>query len=153
MDVLGVDPGGTTGACLVGYDPKTKQTHGKILDEIAESDFLKWVDSWHKPDSPWTPGIVACEDFILRPAQYQGKERIAFESQWTELPVAKQIGAIQLKCFQLGIRCIMQQPSIKPVGYANAGLNYKKGSRREGIHMQDAAAHAYYLIKNGTKQK
>lgn len=152
MNILGVDPGKTTGAVLLEYDPKTCAViRSIIMDEIKEDHYLKWVNSWNEPGSPWQVNSVVCEDFILRPKQYQGKARIEFENQWTELPVAKQIGVVELRCYQLGVRLYMQQPSIKPVGYANAGMKYVKGSKSEGVHLRDATAHIYYLIKNGVK--
>lgn len=128
--ILGIDPGGTTGFGLV-HAPGVIQEIG----EVEKEEFLSWVNSW--TDDLFD--AVACEDFIARPKLTDGR--------WTELPVAKQIGAIQLRCFQLGKPCIMQQPSIKPVGYKLAKIKYTPGKR--GLHIYDGVAHAFHLLRLG----
>lgn len=139
--ILGIDPGGTTGYCLaeteaIGAGPVS------ILDvgEVKEKFFFDWLDSW---TNSFSTGIthVVCEDFIARPTFVSGR--------WTELPVAKQVGAIAYRAHQLNCIYVVLQPSDKPTGYKAAGLKYVKG--KQGTHIQDATAHAMYVAKLGFK--
>jgi hypothetical protein len=57
------------------------------------------------------------------------------------------IGSLTTLCKALERKApVKQQPSIKPVGYAFAGMKYLAG--KQGTHWQDALAHAvYYAVK------
>lgn len=142
MYCLGIDPGGTTGYAwvrLVGTD--------LVLIEagaVSDNGFYDWLDSWadkalQLPKDADERIFVACEDFIKRPDK--GNQ------EWLELPVAKQIGAAQYRAYQLNWRCIIQQPSCKPMGYKLAGLPYTPG--KAGTHIADAQAHAAFFLRNG----
>lgn len=141
MKILGVDPGGTTGYFLANF-LNQKDVELIRMEAVSEGKFFQWVDLLGMP--PLEFDIMALEDFIARPSFTDGR--------WTELPVAKQIGALQYRCHQLGKPCVMQQPIIKPTGYALLGMKYVKG--KKNMHMQDAAAHAYFLHRKGyTKEQ
>lgn len=132
MLILGVDPGGTIGTAYLLADKEG--CSWRLAEQVKDSNLFSWLDHTEKPDT------VVVEDFIARPTLTDGR--------WTQLPVAKQIGAIEYWAHINKIRFILQQPSCKPVGYAKAGLEYKKG--KQGVHMMDAMAHAaFYASKIG----
>ncbi len=152
--ILGIDPGKTTGACLIKPDFETKKWEMLIADNIRYGDFHKWLAAWNEMDSPWQVGAVALENFILRPAAKQGVKynRIPWEQMWLRLETSELIGAVKFRCSQLKIPCVMQEPSIKPVGYKLAGLEYVKGEHKLHTHMKDSTAHAVYLMHRGYKK-
>ncbi len=132
LHILGVDPGGTTG--LARLHVGEEGPWWQIAEQVRDKEMFSWLDHAELPD------VVVVEDFIARPKLTDGR--------WTELPTAKLIGAIEYWAHTKGVRFILQQPSCKPVGYAKAGLEYKKG--KQGTHMQDAMAHAaFYASKIG----
>lgn len=138
MLILGIDPGGTTGFCIVSKNGNDNSTVAPIsVGEIKQDKFNAWLDSWDILNLTH----IVCEDFIARPGLTNGK--------WTSLPVAKQVGAISYRAHQLGVTYIELQPSDKPVGYKAAGLQYVKG--KKGTHIHDATAHAFYVAKLGFK--
>lgn len=139
MRILGIDPGDKTGAVLLDSEGPSVLR----VETIEAKNFNSWLDTWNQTDSPWLVDIVAIEDFIARPSFTDGR--------WTELPVAKLIGRVEFRCHQLKIRCVVQQPSIKPVGYRFAGLAYPP-KKNPMIHVLDATAHAYFLLRNGYKK-
>lgn len=146
MYCIGIDPGGTTGYAWV----RLVGTKLVLIEagSVAESGFFDWLDSWadkvlQLPALDTDERIfVACEDFIKRPDKGN--------NDWLELPVAKQIGAAQYRAHQLSWRCVIQQPSCKPMGYKLAGLPYTPG--KAGMHIADAQAHAAYFLRNGAPQ-
>ena len=135
MRFIGIDPGGTTGYCILDKDPETKKIVIQDVGEVKSNSFYTWLDSWG------TKGlqVVVCEDFIARPNLTDGR--------WTEMPVPEQKGAIAYRSHQLGCRFVVLQPSDKPMGYKAANLPYHPG--KKGTHMQDASAHAFYAAKLG----
>jgi len=137
--ILGVDPGGTTGFCLVESEAIGRPTGHRIIavGEILSNDFFYWLQQW---DSQELTHVV-CEDWIQRPDMASGR--------WTPQSVAKQVGAISYRAFDLNCLYIELQPSDKPTGYKAAGLRYIKGKR--GTHIEDATAHALFVAKLGFK--
>lgn len=152
--ILGIDPGKTTGAVLIQPNEDGKRYEVLIADNIRQVDFHKWVNSWNQVDSPWQIGVVACENFILRPKSKQGKyDRIPWEQMWLKLETSELIGSVKFRCHQLKLPLAMQEPSIKPTGYGHAGLEYKKGQHTLHTHLTDATAHAVYLMRTGLRRK
>lgn len=135
MKILGIDPGKTTGWGLVTFGEDGHHTAIKfgtskdpnlldILDLILEADHIVY------------------ENFFVRPNQAR---RGSFD--WDPMVTPQVIGALKLLCHQHGKPISEQSPSVKPVGYGFASLNYKKG--KKGTHEFDALAHAFYCaVKN-----
>lgn len=142
MYALGLDPGGTSGFAWVRLkDDKLVLINAGM---VSENGYFDWLDSWtdyslQLEKDPDERIFVAIEDFIKRPDKGN--------NDWLELPVPKQIGAAQYRAYQLGWRCVLQQPSNKAVGYRLANLTYVKG--KAGQHTSDAIAHAAYFLRNG----
>ncbi len=139
MRVLGIDPGDTTGAFLLEATPgESKPPYAMCRMEMIPLDrFLDWVDLL---DSElWRCDWMVIEDFIARP-EFSG-------GLWQELPTAKQIGALIYRARQLGVKVVLQQPSIKPKGYLLMNMRYVKGAKN--MHIHDAAAHATYFVHEG----
>lgn len=132
--IIGVDPGKTTGWAVF--------TEGG-LKQVGESkgtkNFIAWLSEWAIPESI----LWVVEDYKVRPAKMQG----GFQHNWSNVQPARIIGMIEYVSTVYEHGFVLQQPSIKPVGYGQMGGNYKKG--KKGMHMQDAAAHVvYYVNKN-----
>lgn len=132
--ILGIDPGRTTGLALLSINEK-KAT----LVEALESKDLTAIDyNWllKKADH------IVCEDFKVRPLKARKGN-----FDWSNMETPKIIGSIQTLSKLLEKTVILQQPSLKPMGYGFAHLHYTAG--KKGLHIQDAAAHAmYFAVKN-----
>ncbi len=137
--ILGIDPGDTTGAMLIEVDPKNRKPPFPHLrmENVPLTNFFEWVD--YLDSEVWRADIWVIEDFIARPSFSQGV--------FQELPTAKQIGALLYRAHLLGVRVVLQQPSIKPTGYKLMNVKYIKGAK--GRHMLDAGSHAVYFAVNG----
>lgn len=135
--ILGLDPGGTTGFCLVESEAIGRPTGHSIVDagEIKRDQFFPWLQAWKTFDLTH----VVCEDWIQRPDMASGR--------WTPQDVAKQVGAISYRAFSLDCIYIELQPSDKPEGYRAAKMKYVKG--KKGTHISDATAHALFVAKLG----
>jgi hypothetical protein len=136
VNLIGIDPGKTTGWSCISIEDKTispglfGETKDMTLVEIQP--ILNEVD------------IVVYEDWLTRPKHLQ---RGAFD--WDPMYTPRVIGSLKTLCELLGKKpMIVQQPSIKPVGYGFANMKYVAG--KKGTHWQDALAHVvYYAVKSG----
>lgn len=127
MKLIAFDPGGTTGWCVM---ENTKRMPLQI-GELKNKDFYSGIKKLITPELD----LVVVEDFIIRPE---------YGTKWRKPDTPNKIGAIRLVCTELGIPEVLQQPSIKPVGYGWAGLVYVKG--KKGTHIEDAIAHGTYYF-------
>jgi hypothetical protein len=133
--ILAIDPGKSTGwasisvenqICKLGLFGVTKDTTlVELIPQIKEADYLVY------------------EAWLTRPKNLQ---RGAFD--WDPMLTPQVIGSFLTLCKALGkSEPAKQQPSIKPVGYAFAGMKYVPG--KQGDHWQDAMAHAvFFAVKN-----
>lgn len=134
MKILGVDPGKHSGVAMLEIKNKrAKLTEAYVELNVGSEKFRSLIEQ---------ATYVVVEDFKVRP----GKARQgAFD--WDQMETPKIIGKIELLADELGKKIILQQPSVKPVGYGYAGMKYVPG--KSGMHVFDAAAHAlFYLVKN-----
>lgn len=137
INILGIDPGKTTGLAVILINPETKKATldkawtSEDLTGIEYNEFLQAADH------------IIVEDFKVRPGKAKGG---SFD--WSPMETPKLIGSIQTLAALLGKKVVLQQPTIKPMGYGFAHIEYKKG--KPGTHIQDAAAHAMYFA---VKQK
>lgn len=139
--VIGIDPGKTT-----GWARLDTITHDRVTAESHDVDDT--FDLIHSMVSAPAneKAVFVVEDYIVRPPEMRGVR--SFEHNWHRPIAVNIIGAIQYACRTNDKTVILQQPSIKPVGYAFAGLTYVKGSRKKSVHMDDATAHAYFYAVN-----
>lgn len=133
MNLLALDPGGTT-----GYARFLQDEEGWYINEVGEvskDDILQWIENTG-------PDIYVVENYRDRPNDFRGNRG----RRWSEGETHRIIGAIDSRARRIGSPIVLQEPSIKPVGYGWAGMKYVKG--KKGMHRQDAIAHGvYYLIK------
>jgi len=136
INILGIDPGKTTGLVVLLINEETKKA---TLDKAWTSGDLTAIE--YNDDLKLADYIVV-EDFKVRPGKAQ---KGSFD--WSPMETPKLIGSIQTLAALLGKKVILQQPTIKPMGYGFARMLYKKG--KPGTHVQDAAAHAmYYAVRH-----
>lgn len=101
---------------------------------------------WMRGRDPSLSAII-CEDWRTRP-----KEESRHAGTWSEQIEARIIGIVMHEAWLRDIEFVLQQPSIKPIGYGNAGLKYIPG--KKGTHMQDAVAHgSYWWINKHLKRQ
>lgn len=133
MNVLGIDPGGSTGLALIRVEDKVaKLVHVQKSKDPTLKDARKLFEE---------ADVIVCEDWKTRPAK---AKQGAFN--YSSMPTARMIGAIEV--LSEGKMFVLQQAAIKPVGYGFANLHekYKKVPKSEE-HVLDAIAHAmYYLV-------
>jgi hypothetical protein len=99
--------------------------------------FYEWLEKELPPID-----LMVVEDFKIRPNEAR---RGTFD--WNQMVAPKVIGALEYVASVLKIPLKLQQPSIKPVGYAYLGKDYKLG--KANMHHWDALAHAmYYCVTN-----
>lgn len=129
--IIAFDPGGTTGFALLQEGQVVR------IGEVPHADLFPFLQETTKYLG--SDDIVICEDYKIRP----GKQNAHI---WQSPLAYRVLGNIELWAFQLGARFEIQQPSIKPVGYAR--LN-KKAGKGKGNHQYDALAHAvYYMMRH-----
>lgn len=136
INILGIDPGKTTGLAVLLINEETKKA---TLDKAWTSSDVTAID--YNDDLKLADFIVV-EDFKVRPNKAKGG---SFD--WSPMETPKIIGSIQTLAALLGKKVVLQQPTIKPMGYGFAHILYQKG--KPGTHIQDAAAHAmYYAVRH-----
>lgn len=129
--ILGIDPGKSTGLAMITIDDmkKPRLTEARVSYDVSAIEYNDWLK---------LADYIVVEDFKVRP----GKARQG-SFDWSSMETPKIIGSIQTLAKLLGKTVTLQQPTIKPMGYGFAHLNYVKG--KQGTHIQDAAAHAMYF--------
>jgi hypothetical protein len=134
MRIFAIDPGKSTGWAEIYLEDKliklsefgvTKDTTlVELIPKIKSADHLVY------------------EAWLTRPKHLQ---RGAFD--WDPMITPQVIGSFLTLCKALEKPVpVKQQPSIKPVGYAFAGMKYVQG--KQGTHWQDAMAHVFYAVKS-----
>lgn len=128
-NAIAFDPGKTTGvAYIVEGELKVNE-----LGEGALWEFLYQLGTLEFE-------VFVIEDYKIRPPSGPKK----YMHYWSSVQPAKIIGILEYTAWRIGAESVIQQPAIKPIGYARAGLPYQKG--KKGTHWQDAVAHlSYYL--------
>jgi len=132
MKILGIDPGKTTGLAMIEINPETKKPRlieARACMDVSGIEYNDWLKE---------ADHIVVEDFKVRP---QKAERGSFN--WSQMETPKIIGSIQTLAKLLGKTIVLQQPSVKPMGYGYAHMVYVKG--KQGTHIQDAAAHAMFF--------
>ena len=135
MKLLAIDPGKTTGWAEVEViDYKIQLGIFGVTKDTTLVDLLPNIKA---------ADVVIYEAWLTRPKHLQ---RGAFD--WDPMITPQVIGSLMTLCKTLEKQTVVkQQPSVKPVGYAFAGMKYVQG--KQGTHWQDALAHAvYYAVKN-----
>jgi hypothetical protein len=123
-----LDPGGTTGWCLVvnGELQDLGQVFGDVVilhDLITETQ----------------PDVVVAESFRLYPGMAQ-------KLRWSNLPVPVLLGGIELSCRLRCIPFVLQTPRAAKQKFPDATLKELGWYRRKGKHSRDATRHALLYI-------
>lgn len=133
MNFLSIDPGGTTGFAHF-LQEEDEQWRVKTFGEVAKADVYDWIEDTG-------PDLYVVENYRVRPQSISG-----YSHQWSSGETLRIIGALESRARRIGSPLVLQEPAIKPVGYAHAGLKYVKD--KKGMHVQDAIAHGvFYLVK------
>jgi len=132
--ILGIDPGKTTGWANITLEGNKIELG--IFGNTKDTTLVDLIPDIKKAD------LVVYEAWLTRPKHLQ---RGAFD--WDPMITPQVIGSLLTLCKALERpEPVKQQPSIKPVGYAFAGMKYVPG--KQGMHWQDALAHAvFYAVK------
>lgn len=138
--ILALDPGHTTGACLIRTAPTDKGFEVLWCDEIAWNDrfqVLRALIDGRIPMCP-PPRILVMEQFRLR----QGR---AFEQSGSEMPSSQVIGIAQafwwIQWQELTGMYFQEPGAMVRVMIPEEDLFWTKGSP----HKQDAYRHARYF--------
>jgi len=136
MKILGCDPGKTTGLGMIEVDGKTiKLVSMRESKDVTCSDYL---DLLQEADQ------IVLEGFLTRP-----KNARAGNFDWDDMVAPRVIGAVTALAHAFQKPLVIQQPAIKPVGYAWSNQRYVKG--KKGQHVPDALAHAVYYAVSKLK--
>jgi len=118
------DPGIVTGVAVSDEEGICQQVDQFTLEKLYE--FLKGIDD---------AAVFVVENFRIRPEKAQS-------FSWDGMKVIRIIGAIEFAAYKLGCEYILQEPSVKPIGYKWAGLSVPKDHSMS--HQTDAWAHLVY---------
>jgi hypothetical protein len=136
VNILGIDPGKTTGLAVIIIDLETKKAridHAGVSTDITAIEYRDLIEN---------ADVIVVEDFKVRPNKAKGG---SFD--WSPMETPKVIGSIQTLAALIEKKVVLQQPTVKPMGYGFANMKYVKG--KPGTHIQDAAAHAmYYAVRH-----
>lgn len=127
--VLGVDPGGTTGLCLLRVDPL----------EIINYDQVPWPEVLDVAEEWWVGrcAAVACERYVIT----------ARTAQLTQQPEALMvIGAFFLLARKVDLPMTLQSVGDAKAAFSNEYLN-ELGLRVKGKHARDALRHACLCVR------
>lgn len=137
MNILGIDPGKTTGLAVIIVNEETKKARIDLAETSSDLTAIEYNHLLQAAD------YIVVEDFKVRPNK---AKKGSFD--WSQMETPKIIGSIQTLAALIGKKVTLQQPTIKPMGYGFAHMIYVKG--KPGTHIQDAAAHAmYFAVKRG----
>jgi hypothetical protein len=133
VKILGIDPGKVTGLGMIEVDGKTiKLVSMRESKDVTCSDYL---DLLQEADQ------IVLEGFLTRP-----KNARAGNFDWDDMVAPRVIGAVTALAHAFQKSLVIQQPAVKPVGYAWSNQRYVKG--KKGQHVPDALAHAvYYAVR------
>lgn len=136
MRIFAVDPGESNGWCIL------EAVNRKAC--VISFGVEKRLDFYSRLEALFSDvDRVICEGWLTRP-----KDAKIGAFDWDSMPAAQVIGALECYSLMRGIPFVIQQPSMKPVGYGFLGKTYKKGAKN--VHHWDALAHGmYYLVKQG----
>ena len=89
MIILGVDPGGITGLCLVNFDKETYELKLLQEDEVHIDNLTPMELSFWLPDyAEWSVGLIVMESIVKTGRLTQGKidqiraaERVRYEAE------------------------------------------------------------------------
>ena len=126
---LAVDPGHATGWAAFDHNGQLM----KYGTAHTKEDFYDVLERY-------MPKTLIVENFRLVPWK-------AVDQSWSEFKTVKIIGACELFAFQTHAEVIMQEPTIKVMGYKLAMIPVPKNHALS--HETDAYVHGvYYLVNN-----
>ena len=129
-EYLSLDPGNSTGWATFTSEGKLITT-GTTKGKQELYDLLRSM--------PRSVQAVICEDFKLYPWKSN-------QQAWSQLDTVRYIGAVELWCAVTNRTLILQPSSVKPVGYAWAGM--RPTTRKSESHSMDAYVHGVYYLQS-----
>lgn len=135
-----LDPGADTGYALYAGDRLLEM--GELPWGVDGLAVWTWIEEHKELD------VMGAENYRILPEKWQDKR---YANVWSENHESQIIGGVRMAGHAYGFEVVVQEPAIKPAGYAFAGLTYVKGKKK--MHMQDAVAHgAYWWMMTGRKR-
>lgn len=135
FDVLGIDPGITSGFALATVNIQKQSVSFIPSWEVPIGDFSSWLKQYKDVE------VIVVEDFVLRP----DKKTEFMNKGFTSLETAKLVGRVEQFCFEHDIKRFLAQASDKAFAYKLIGETYVKG--KKGMHKLDAKAHARHYVR------
>jgi hypothetical protein len=137
LRILAVDPGESNGWCLLDLN-EDRTVHLVTFGTEKKLVFYRKLREWMQTD--YELDAVIAEDFKVRPINAK-----TGSFDWNRMPAPQVLGVLEFFAQSMTIPFVLQQPSIKPVGYGFLGKPYVKGAKN--AHHLDALAHGmYYLV-------
>jgi hypothetical protein len=138
--LLALDPGGTTGIAFFEKGKLKQRGVIKDYDMLSLENLIKTL----KPD------VVVVEEYVLYPWARK-------EQTWSDFPVPRFIGALQLICLQQKVELYFQTPAdatkfctdtkLKAWGYYKHSVG-----KDDANHINDAVRHGCYWILHRGKR-
>ena len=85
MNIMGVDPGVTTGVAVLAVDFKAQEIKSVGVEEVTS--YVKLVEIIKHE----RPGLIVCEEFVL----YEGKRQV---QSYSNFPASKREGVVEYAC-------------------------------------------------------
>lgn len=137
MNVIGFDPGKTTGVAIY---------HDNEPFSVAE---IRWEEIFSYLNRLEVPDIYVVENYRIR----AGAAAKGYQHQWSDGEALQVIGAIKCLAAWHKIPVELQEPAIKPVSAKHSGLPYDPKKKGKGWHQTDAMLHVeFYLRRTGAKK-
>lgn len=130
---LAIDPGESTGWATFKED-----------GNLGQMGTLRGREPVYEKLSELAPSVIIMENYKLYPW-------LAKEQSWSPFETVRIIGAVEYYAYLHNAQVILQDPSIKSIGYLWAGI--KKPKNHALSHESDAYVHGvYYLQKQGIRK-
>jgi hypothetical protein len=130
IEYLALDPGNSTGWATFGADGNPIG-FGTLKGKDEFYEFLK--------SQPESLVAVICEDFRLYPWK-------SMQQAWSQLDTVRLIGVVEFWCSERNKMLVFQNPSIKTIAYAWAGIPVPKNKAL--THETDAYVHGVYYLQS-----
>jgi hypothetical protein len=131
--IYSFDPGKITGVAVGNYDGTLY-----AMSQWKEDELFKYLAGIKDA------GVFIVENFTIRPNK-------ASSFIWSDMQVIQIIGALKFCAHTLKVDLVLQEPSVKSIGYRWAGIESPKNHAIS--HQTDAYAHlTYYWVNRLTLQ-
>lgn len=128
---VGIDPGGTTGVCVLDRE-------GNILD-TEQLKFDQLIDCFSNLVADYDIKHVVVENFIT----FGHK---AMQQTGSKVPAARVIGAVNVWAKLMKLPVTLQMSSILPIAEKWSRINFKKAGAHKDTHWVAAYLHVFYWM-------